>query len=587
MTTSLKPVDLVIIGGGWTGLVMAKEVTARTPLSVLVLERGPARSLADYAYGMDELDYAVRLRMMQNPAEETITHRHSARARAVPVRQYGSFLPGSGVGGAGEHWAGVSYRFFPHQFILRTHLATRHGTTGLPMDLSVQDWGITYDDLEPHYWRAEQMLGVGGKAGNLRGTIVEGGNPFEGPRAHEYPLPPLKASYLTTRFALAARNLGYHPHPAPAALLSEPYRNPDGITRAGCMYCGYCERFGCMVGAKAQPSNTVLPLLNDRKEFELRTGSWVRRIVHRDGRVRGVRYTDAGGKEFFQPATTVVLASYTLNNVRLLYLSRIGEPYNPGSRKGSLGKNLTHQVFGLTPVFFDQPLNAFMGSGALMQRVSDFDADPGLSGSEGILRLGAIEIVSNGSRPIASFGAMPSGSVQRNWGSQWKAAALKWYDHHAVIVLNGEHLAWRQNYLDLDPTYTDKFGDPLLRFTLDWTEHEHRQFELGNRIARTIAAAMGGVTDEGVPPRTPYNVVNYQSTHIQGGAIMGGAPDSSVVNRYLQHWELPDLWVMGASAYPQNPSHNPTLTAIALTTWAADALIERYLKHPGKLVSAL
>lgn len=200
MTTTLKPVDIVIIGGGWTGLTMAKEVSARTSLSVLVLERGVARSAAEYAVGMDEVDYAVRLRLMQNPAEETITHRHSTRVAAVPVRQYGSFLPGSGVGGAGEHWAGVSWRYFPDLFRLRTQLTQKHGAARLPADLAVQDWGITYDDLEPHYWRAEQQLGVGGKAGNLRGSVVEGGNPFEGPRSHEYPLPPLKSSYLSTMF---------------------------------------------------------------------------------------------------------------------------------------------------------------------------------------------------------------------------------------------------------------------------------------------------------------------------------------------------------------------------------------------------
>jgi gluconate 2-dehydrogenase alpha chain len=584
MTTTLKPVDLVIIGGGWTGLVMAKEVTARTPLSVLVLERGPARTAAQYAYGMDELDYAVRLRMMQNPADETITHRHSTRDAAVPVRQYGSFLPGSGVGGAGEHWAGVSWRFFPDQFTLRSQLTVKHGAARLPADLAVQDWGISYDEMEPHYWRAEQMLGVGGKAGNLRGRVIEGGNPFEGPRANDYPLPPLKSSYVTSLFEAGAKKLGYRPHPSPAALLSESYRNPDGIARAGCLYCGHCERFGCMVGAKAQPSNTVLPLLTTRKNFELRTGSWVRRNVHQNGRVTGVQYTDDKGKQFFQPATTVILSSYTLNNVRLLYLSKIGMPYDPASRKGTLGRNLTHQVFGRTQVFFDKPLNAFMGSGALMMRVSDFDGDHGLTGSEGVLRLGAVEAISNGARPIASFGVMPRGSSQRNWGSEWKAAALKWYDHNATIFFTGEHLAWRQNYMDLDPTYTDRFGDPLLRFTLDWTEHEHRQFEIGSEIASKIAKAMGATPDETRPPRDPYNVVSYQSTHIQGGALMGAAPESSVVNRYLQHWNLPDLWVIGASAFPQNPSHNPTLTAIAVTTWAADALINRYLINPGKLV---
>ena len=93
-----------------------------------------------------------------------------------------------------------------------------------------------------------------------------------------------------------------------------------------------------MIGAKAQPSNTLLPVLERRGNFELRTGSWVRRIVHRNGRVTGVRYSDAKGADVFQPATIVVLASYTLNNVRLLYLSKIGTAYDPASGRGTLGR---------------------------------------------------------------------------------------------------------------------------------------------------------------------------------------------------------------------------------------------------------
>jgi gluconate 2-dehydrogenase alpha chain len=581
---NLRSVDMVIIGGGWSGLTLAKEVTARTALSVLVLERGVQRNISDYAFGMDEVDYAVRLRMMQNPADETITHRHSVRDLAVPVRQYGSFLPGSGVGGAGEHWQGMAWRFLPDLFTLRTHLTKKHGAARLPDDLAVQDWGVTYEDLEPHYWRAEQMMGVGGKAGNLRGKIVEGGNPFEGPRSQEYPLPPHKKSYLAALFEEGTKKLGFHPHPTPAALLSELYTNPDKITRPACVYCGHCERFGCMIGAKSQPSNTLLPVLQRRKKFGLRTDSWVRRIVHRSGRVTGVQYSDGRGEEFFQPATTVVLASYTLNNVRLLYLSKIGTPYDPALRNGTLGKNLTHQVLGATPVFFDKPLNAFMGSGALSTRISDFDGDIGLSGSEGMLRLGGIFVQSTGDRPISSFGIMPRNAAKSNWGSEWKAAALKWHDHNAAIYLAGEHLSYRQNFMDLDPTYTDKFGDPLLRFTLDWTEHEHRQREFAWQLARKIAPVMGATIDDTRPVRGKYNVVTYQTTHIQGGAVMGSSPQASVVSPHLQHWNLPDLWVIGASAFPQNASQNPTLTVIALTTWAADALIGRYLKNPGRLV---
>ena len=150
----LKLVDLVIVGGGWTGLLMAKEIVTRSALSVVVLERGPARKLADYSASMDEVDNVIRLRMMQNMAEETITHRHSTRDRAVPVRQHGSYHPGTGTGGSGEHWGGVSYRFEEDVFRLASQLREKHGRSSLPENLSVEDWPITYKELEPYCWRA-------------------------------------------------------------------------------------------------------------------------------------------------------------------------------------------------------------------------------------------------------------------------------------------------------------------------------------------------------------------------------------------------------------------------------------------------
>jgi gluconate 2-dehydrogenase alpha chain len=577
---TLKPVNVAIVGGGWTGLAMAKEITGRTSLSVLVLERGAPRKTADYAAGMDELDYAIRVRMMQNIADETITHRHSTRNSAVPVRQYGSFLPGSGVGGAGEHWNGHSFRFLETHFVLATHVKEKFGAAHLPEDLSVQDWGVTYKDLEPFYWRGEQMLGVSGKAGNIRGQKIEGGNVFEGSRMNEYPLPPLKTTYSGLVFKEAVEKLGYHPYPHPAANASEAYRNPDGISRAGCAYCGYCERFGCMIGAKAQPTNTLMPILVRRKTFALRTGCWVRRVVHKNGHATGVQYVDANGEEVFQPADTVVLATYTLNNVRLLALSKIGTPYDPLTGKGTLGKNLTHQVGGAgTRIFFDRPLNMFMGSGALGMMIADFDGDHAFDGSEGVLRGGTIGISNSGNRPIATFGGYPAGSAKRNWGSEWKAASLEWRDKITGIGFTGEHLAYRHNFMDLDPTYTDKMGDPLLRFTLDWTDHEHRQRVYAAGIQSKIAKAMGLKFEEARPANARYNVIQYQSTHIQGGAVMGASPEKSVVNTHLQHWDLPNLWVIGASAYPQNASGNPTLTALALTYLAADALIAPHAGH--------
>ncbi len=95
---------------------------------------------------------------------------------------------------------------------------------------------------------------------------------------------------------------------------------------------------------------------------------------------------------------------------------------------------------------------------------------------------------------------------------------------------------------------------------------------------------MGAKFEEGPPSRAPYNVINYQSTHMQGGAMMGSSPDNSVVNRYLQHWKVPNLFMVGASAFPQNAAQNPTLTAMALALFASEAMIERYFKHPEQLI---
>jgi gluconate 2-dehydrogenase alpha chain len=578
---TLPPVDVAIVGGGWTGLTMAKGLATRTSLKILVLERGGPHKTRDYLDNMDELDYAIRLRTMQPIRDETATLRHSLRDRALPIRQYGSFLPGTGVGGSGEHWSGISYRYYPHDFRRLSHIVEKYGRARVPEDCAVRDWPISYDDLEPDYERAERLMGISGKAGNLRGKAIEGGNIFEGPRQSEYPTPPMKMPHLAALFRDATRSLGYHPFPLPAATTSVPYTNPDGVARAGCSYCGYCERFGCMIGAKAQPSNTLMPVLARRNNFEMRTGAWVRRLVAEKNRVRGVRYMDANGDEVFQPADLVFLASWTLNNTRLLLLSKIGEPYDPETGRGLVGSHLTHQVsVPAATLFFEKPLNAFMGAGSAGIAIGDFDAldHKDLNSVAG----GALYTVCYGTRPIANFGVVPP-SVKARWGAEWKKAALDHYDRTGLVRFYGEHLSYRGNYMDLDPVYKDRFGDPLLRLTLDWRDTERNLVRFVTSRAVKVAQAMRAVEIQPFRGLERYEATRYQGTHLQGGTIIGANETRSVVNMYLQHWLAPNLFVLGASAFPQNPSSNPTLTAVALTYRAADAVVQRYLKHPGAL----
>src|SRR5437899_10441270 len=135
-----------------------------------------------------------------------------------------------------------------------------------------------------------------------------------------------------------------------------------------------------MVGAKAQPTNVLWPVIAKRKNVSIRTGASVRRIpydeIEKRRKATGVTYIDAHGEELFQPADIVFLASWTFNNTRLLLLSGIGEPYDAQTGRGTLGRNLTHQVhLPAATAFFDKPLNRFMGAGASGISISDFDGD--------------------------------------------------------------------------------------------------------------------------------------------------------------------------------------------------------------------
>ena len=584
---TLPAVDVVIVGGGWTGLLMAKELGARTSLSIAVLERGGPRKAADYVDGMDELDYKVRRPLVQDYSQETVTFRHSAAERALPVRQYGSFLPGTGIGGAGEHWGGVCERMSPDGFELLSDTVKKYGAKKLPEDHLIQDWGVSYDEMEPYYARAEQLIGASGKAGNLRGKRIEGGNIFEGWRSTDYPTPPTKIGCASTRFRDAAKSLGYHPFPVPAATLSEPYTNPDGVSRPGCVYCGFCESYGCMIGAKAQPTNTLLPAIERHKNVTIRTGTSVRRILHdgaRRARARGVSFVNAQGAEVVQPADLVILASWTMNNTRLLLLSGVGEPYDPSTGKGTIGRNLTHQVvFPAATAFFETPLNRFMGSGASGIMLADLDGHVLDQSATAFVGGGIFEVTDQGFQPIGNFGVLPE-SVKSRWGSDWKRAAIRYYDSTARITFLGRHIAYRDNYLDLDPTYKDHNGDPLVRMTLDWHENEQRMAEFMIPKGVEIARAMGAkpvTASRGLEGH--YDTRRYQSTHLLGGTILGRSPDRSVVNTYLQHWQLTNLFVLGGSTFPQNACGHPTMTILAQTLRTADAVVDRYLNRPGPL----
>lgn len=575
----LPETEVVVVGLGWAGGIIASEL-AKAGAEVTALERGPDRADSDSEYvdKHDELRFRVRHDMLQDAAVETWTFRHDRGERALPMRHMGAFAPASGVGGSSGHYGGITTRFTPWEFEMRSRTIDRYGPGFVPEDCTIADWGISYDELEPFYARFERAVGVSGRAGNLAGRAVPGGNPWEGARSEEFPLPPLRHGAGPTLVAEAARSLGWHPYPTPSAILSEDYTSPDGVSRPACTYCGDCTWHLCSVGAKGDARVAFVPIARRSPRFTVRDRAYVVEVTREGRRVTGVRYFDHEGRLIEQPARAVVLSAYALNNVRLLLLSGLGTPYDPVTGAGVVGRNYAHQILQASAGFFaGRRFRSYMGSGTGIQ-LDDFandnfdHTDHGFIGGGQILCLPQHSLVRG---PI-----LPPGAPR--WGAGWQESMATWYDASVTAAVVGHSLAYRGNHLDLDPTYKDAWGLPLLRVTFDWRENERRIAGFMRERVGELWRAAGA--DAAVLPRLSerFDTALYQGTHNTGGAVMGLDPGSSVVDTALRMWDTDNLWVVGGSAFPQNGVPGPTGTIGALAYKAADS-IRDHLRCGGRL----
>jgi gluconate 2-dehydrogenase alpha chain len=585
MARKLPSTDVVVVGLGWAGSIIANEL-ADEGLNVMGFERGPWRDTAadfNIASATDELRYARRQDLMLRTKQNTCTIRNNVTETALPMRSWGSFHPGNGTGGAGNHWAGIAFRFQPEEFRLHSHLTERYGKE-LPAELTLQDWGTDWEEMEPFYTKFDRLAGVSGKAGNIKGAIQEGGNTFEGARSEEYPNPPTEQTYAPTLFAEAARNLGYKPFPVPSALVSRAYTNSLGVKMGACTFCGFCTNYGCANYSKASAITTVLPVLIRKPNFTAKTNCEVLRVTmdSTGKRATGIIFVDANGEEFEQPADLVVISAFIFENVRLMLLSGVGKPYDPLTNTGTTGRNYAYQTANNVRLFFDDKnFNPFIGGGAIGMGIDEFNNDNFDHSGLGFVGGGSTRVTPIGAAPIESR-PVPPGTP--TWGSQWKQATVKNYANSMSIGCEASSYSIRGNYLSLDPTYKDPLGRPLLRITFDFPENDRKMAAYVTGKVHEIAKSMNPVQMVDSAQTGHWNSAPYQSSHIVGGFIMGADPKTSSVNKYLQVWDVPNLFVVGSSAFPQNPGYNPTGTVAALAFKAADAIRTRYLKRPGEMI---
>src|SRR5271169_7006211 len=144
MATKLKETDAVVVGMGFSGAILSRELT-KAGLNVVGLERGADRNPAEeftLTRLRDELRYVVRLELMQDNSTDTITFRNAPDELALQIRHFGAFLPGEGVGGTGIHWGALHWRFLPTDFRISSHIQQRYGANAIPEDMTIADWPL-------------------------------------------------------------------------------------------------------------------------------------------------------------------------------------------------------------------------------------------------------------------------------------------------------------------------------------------------------------------------------------------------------------------------------------------------------------
>jgi gluconate 2-dehydrogenase alpha chain len=568
--------DVVIVGVGAVGGILAAEL-GKAGLKVVGLERGPRLQTKDFE-GLDELRYFQRQDLRPNMKRDPVTWRPNTNARATAMP---SLNNGNQAGGGTVHYGSLSWRMHEDDFRVRTKSIERYGKDAIPADSSLTDWPVSYAELEPFYDQAEYELGVSGKAGNLKGAKIDGGNVFEGPRSREYPLPALQMDQSAVLYEAGAKKLGLHPFSSPRAILSQPYQN-----RPGCSYCGFCQAFGCFLGAKSSILVTKLPEADATGNFKLVTNAMAYRVnSDNSGKVTGVSYYGPDRSDNTIEADIVIVAPFIYDNTRLMLLSKTEKfPNGLANSSGHLGKHVMAHI--MAPVFAkfdDRHVNNYMGPSAQKHTVDDYNADNFDHSGLGFIRGAQLSVGTpnlEGGPIAASTSPTPPGIPM--WGAAYRDFIADSYTRHAAMVAQTENLPYADQTIDLDPNIRDAWGLPAPRVTYDWRRPAERaRVDFVQKKLAEIGQVMGANLVWS-PPASPQGA---PGAHHEGGTRMGSDPKDSVVNKYGQTWDHPNLFLIGSSTFPtMGAGFNPTLTIQALTYMTAQAIVTRYRKNPGPLI---
>ena len=490
----------------------------------------------------------------------TIEEKVDGKWVATPTYESGwSFWNGNIVGGSSNFMSGMLHRLHPDDFRLKSKYGEIEGA-------NVVDWPITYDDLEPYYTLAEELVGISGHYEPHK---------YEPKRSTpNFTQPPTKENAVVRLLDKSCKALGIKSLVTPRAVLS---KNKPG--RDACYYSNLCGSYGCSSGAKGSSREALLKPALATGNLTLLTNSYVKYLhtEHKDIVSYTVVVDTITGKERRIGGKMFVVAAQAHESARLLLNSaNMHHPDGLANSSGELGKNLIFSGGGsgqgelhkdsLKEIQFDELMTTglFINRSVLDWYFIDHWWDGKFKG-------GSVEFMFEHQNIITRARKNNYKDGQLLWGTELGEHVVKRMTKQKSIrfeIFND----WLPNdncFVSLDPTHKDKYGMPVGKLRV---EGHPQDVKVGKYIAKKcekILEEMGAKNIySGVSSAPPQNLV-------AGGCRFGDNPKTSVLNKYCQAHDVPNLFVADASFMPTGGSVAYTWTIYANAFRVADYIVQK------------
>jgi len=540
-------VNAVVVGAGAGGGVAAKELS-EAGLSVVLFERGGWVTHEDH--GNDELTAQRSFPLAcgfgpDNERYRRVYRDRQGNERIVLPNEWDYQNNAACVGSGTVCYGAMAWRFMEEDFRMKS---TYGGVEGSTLD----DWPISYDDLEPCYEKAEWEIGVAGD---------DSINPFAPWRRTPHPMPAFHHNREARILESAAKEIGYHPFSIPMLRNSVPYNG-----RRVCAHVRQCVGFACPVDAKNGTQNTVIPTAIATGNCELRIHCKVAELLTNDqGKLTGVSYFDENDQKHEQPADIIVLAASATETPRLMLNSTSKYfPSGIGNRHDWVGRNLQGHAYCGADGLFDYEVYTGEGPGASVA-ICDFNHhNDGYIGGAML----ANEFIK---LPYAySSGFRPPGSAR--WGKEHKDYQKKNYRRNASIRGPVQEMPVFESRVEVTPEVRDHWGIPVAKISGYRHDEDIRVAEfIADKAERWLQAAGAVETWKSIPGKGVSG-----SQHQAGTCRMGNDPQSSVTNRYGQVHGVDNLFIADGSLHVTNGGFNPVLTIMALGYWVSDYIVKEW-----------